>query len=131
MTLEQQTVSREIAEKLRDLGVPQNSLFSWIRIGIQRGDYKIVFNEPGDDTHPEDAAAFTVAELGELLWRKASSDNILKAYGYVFNVPETRFITSEGLTQCMKDPDIGGKMLITLLENSLVDLRKTLGIQEP
>jgi hypothetical protein len=71
------------------------------------------------------ASAFTVAELGNVLWHKASPNEIFKAYGYVFNVPvpDTTVITPEGVTQCMETPGLGARMLIYLLENKLITLQ--------
>lgn len=64
MTLEQQVVSLELAKKLKELGVKQQSYFSWYWIGLSDLKYAVATAE--DVKHPT-AAAFTVAELGEML----------------------------------------------------------------
>lgn len=65
MRLEQQVVSLELAKKLKELGVGQESVFCWYR----RSEYfKWTLHEWDFKTEPGDYfAAFTVAELGEML----------------------------------------------------------------
>ena len=61
MELSKQVVSLELARKLKELGVKQESLFCW-------NDGKLgTWDEPTRFGNPELYAAFTVAELGEML----------------------------------------------------------------
>ncbi len=61
MKLEDQVVSLDLAKKLKELGVKQESLFCWI------SDYDLEFL-PTNIRNPDACiAAFTVAELGEML----------------------------------------------------------------
>ncbi len=60
MKLENQVCSLELAKKLKGLGIKQESLFQW---SWDNEDYRLVYNKP----HLDLFAAFTVAELGEML----------------------------------------------------------------
>ena len=148
MTLENQVVSREYAEKMRDLGFPQSSYFWWKAIGsgIEEKDYRISDNWSKDNKHYGDDvdqfSAFTVAELGEML-----PDNIKK-----YEIKETDkrkneekyYILSSGRTTegrfdiiyqdwigkkiktlCYfeedTEADARAKMLIYLAENNLIN----------
>lgn len=125
MKSKNQVVSLELAKKLKELGVKQESLFVW---GEQpnnpKSDWFLIctdneINEIGYDGYNDYVSAFTVSELGELL-HKAHIKDILKAYGFVFNAHDTRFVTILGLTECLVMPDLVAKMLIYLLENNLI-----------
>lgn len=69
MKLESQVVSLELAKRLKELGVKQESYFYWTK----RTDLKGVFSKQygvydGKEPHNEDEyAALTVGELGEML----------------------------------------------------------------
>lgn len=78
MKLENQCVSLRIAKRLKELGVPQDSLFSWRAKNTYKKDYKdfdkmwfadVEFgrNMTDTETNYKVASAFTVAELGEML----------------------------------------------------------------
>lgn len=71
MTLENLCCSLESAKELKELGVPQNSLFYWtdediILMPEGMGKWKIV-NMKGLYPQAEYISAFTCAELGEML----------------------------------------------------------------
>lgn len=136
MKLEQQVCSLELAKKLKELGVKQESLWVWEPYitdgpGKQHGSWevRVLIDHPWHVRFYEPVptqlvshriSAFTVAEIGHMIWLHASPSEILLAYGHIFNVPDTRTITPEGLSQCMEDPDIGAKMLIYLIEHKLL-----------
>jgi hypothetical protein len=129
MKLEQQVPSLELSKQLKELGVKQDGYFAWQNIvgdekgGLEQVSYFVADRPVYNAKRMEEIySAFTVAELGNLLWSKASPDEILKAYGYVFNVSGTTVISPEGVTQCMENPALGAKMLIYLLENKLITL---------
>lgn len=125
MTLEQQVCSLELAKRLKELGVKQESLLWWVKNTRNDDRYEVRRNALALDSltlQGPTYAAFTVAELGEMLWKQASPEDILKAYGEVWNVRDTRYITPEGLVRCMEDPTIGATMLIYLIENKLITL---------
>ena len=76
MRIEDQVCSLELAKKLKELGVKQESAFYWVEIQIPFSDKtQFVFwrMDETKGTHPkgihvkEYLSAFTVAELGEML----------------------------------------------------------------
>jgi len=127
MKLENQVVSLELAKKLKELGVNQESLFWWKdafydKDGrfIDEHEWHIANRHDITDTSVVGAcSAFTVAELGYILGM-TTSDRLQRAYGHVFNVPGTRFISPTGLHACLTRPDLCAKMLIYLIENKLI-----------
>ena len=71
MKLEQQVCSLELAQKLKELGVKQESLFYWTYSNMF-GNITFYLQyfpeiEGGYDGLENDVSAFTVAELGEML----------------------------------------------------------------
>lgn len=119
-----QVTSLEWSQKLKSLGVKRDSLFAYYgNAGIWHNaivDMAMYRDADAEFREAKLLPAYTVAELGSVLWSKASPDEISKAYGYAFNVPDTQVITPEGLAQCMENPDIGASMLCYLLENKLI-----------
>lgn len=115
MELEKQVCSPNLAGRLDELGVKQDSHFVWGQ-GMSK---RVGLFERVKCFLPIQAAAFTVAELADRLGF-ATGKNILRAYGHVFNVPDTHVITASGLQQCMTSPDTAAKMLIYLIGNKLV-----------
>jgi len=125
MKIENQVVSLALAKKLKKLGVKKNSLVRWQvwndpYTGILRR--QIIF--AGSYTYGSAYAAFTVAELGEMLPK-------LGAYGWI----ETKR-WKDGKWHCSKaisstneahrerantEADARAKMLIYLIENKLID----------
>jgi hypothetical protein len=100
MKLEQQVPSLELSKQLKELGVKQDGYFAWQNIvgdekgGLEQVSYFVADRPVYNAKRMEEIySAFTVAELGNLLWSKASPDEILKAYGYVFNVSGTTVIS--------------------------------------
>ncbi len=85
MELEKQVCSLELAKKLKELGVPQDSQFYWYgsekRVGFERGTkteyekdvHKLSHKQlqlrdyPSHERTLDDYSAYTGAELGELL----------------------------------------------------------------
>jgi len=137
MKLEDQVVSLELAKRLKELGVKQESLFYW---WLDTGsDFK---DEPsanyGKPTPKEnggwwdEVSAFTVAELGEMLPKYVGDDAqyFLECYktdctpnksGY-----QIRYSENQSAEYCLHavmentEADARAKMLIYLLENGLI-----------
>lgn len=67
MNIEQQVCSLELAKRLKELGIKQDSLF-WYQIGSRgvSGGVGITYGE-WETAAEEKYSAFTVAELGEIL----------------------------------------------------------------
>lgn len=120
MKLEKQVCSLELAKKLKDLGVEQDSLWWWIKAGkglIDKQTYALKELMRPDDT---DCSAFTVAELGELLFESDLGG---------FNGGKTRihvetgkeYYCELGIHNFYSDTEANAraKMLIYLLEQGL------------
>lgn len=120
LPLNQQVSSLELSQKLKNLGVPQESYSYWtdenIMLNIDN-EWKVTLSK---DLYPETAkyiSAFTVAELGEQI-KKASSVDIHMAFMEV-----TGGVTSRTQTVLlMFDIEVVTKMLIYLLENKLINV---------
>ncbi len=113
MTLEQQVTSLELSKKLKDLGVKQESLFWW---GKKMGFTKIEILHKGNSGGIE-CAAFTVAELGEMLPLST------KFYRSVDQIGKW-VCWCQGLDIIREDTMVNAaaKMLVYLLENNLIKL---------
>lgn len=139
MTLEEQVVSLELAKKLKELGVKQNSLYRWADPKHIRPMPWLIDEHAAVDTGMADYyPAYTVAELGELLpniIKKRVEDNDSDTledwhlsyepdqightirYTYYYYEPMDA-ITISGDTEA----NTRAKMLIYLIENYLIKL---------
>lgn len=144
MTIEQQVVSLELSKKLKELGVKQESLFYWVK-GIEVADFpegddyeswfserakvitrkraeSVIHIKDSGDWDEEDTksvdyyAAFTVAELGEMIGPKHGH---MPAYNsnwdhgwYTKDFSETIHEKTEA--------DARAKILICLIEQGLL-----------
>jgi len=125
MKLEDQVCSLELAKKLKELGVKQESLFRWNEgDGIEdRLEYIPAFS---NKTH-ELVSAFTVAELGEMLPGNTSGLYFVTQKGLMGNSWYVDALTVVGhskvcLTTAETEADARAKMLIHLIENKLITL---------
>ena len=113
MKHEDQVSNLEYSQRLKELGVKQESLFYWSF--IQDGRWILEKGKGWGDTY----SAFTVAELGE---------GLRKAYKHMGGKIRT-FSTSERMRQVVSDIDsfkdeanARSKMLIYLIENKLISV---------
>jgi len=135
MKLESQVVSLELSKKLKDLGVKQHSLFKWNFKFDEKG--KAVYTELiyfPIDAIEKDIAAFTVAELGEMLPRGLLSSKGMKNLYVVYQNNNSwvehwnhrgldlDFRDLYSITQSHTEADARAKMLIYLIENNLITL---------
>lgn len=127
MNLEQQVCSLELAKKLKELGVKQESLFWWRHDDVDGwwpGHWEGL---PG----AEHCSAFTVAELGEMLPKE---ENLVTMFfengrcqiclqGNVENNDgiATRWGAAGQSIEADTEADARAKMLIYLIENKLID----------
>lgn len=142
MKLENQVVSLDLAKLLKELGVKQDGLFTWIKavyVADLREEWELwspwEIAEEGEDfgsmeEQMDYASAFTVAELGEMLpWEV--QDEKYKKYTYWssrVNQGNEWGCAYEGFEQNLggyvfvadTEADARAKMLIYLLENKLV-----------
>ena len=125
MKLEQQVCSLDLAKRLKELGVKQESLYWWnksvdLETKMANEDWHVSDNKRDccNGNH-EPTSAFTVAELGEMLpndiaeYRENSQWNVLSekyTKGYVGNEADAR-----------------AKMLCYLLENGLITAETHVG----
>jgi hypothetical protein len=132
MRLEQQVCSVELAMKLKELGVKQNSHFWWSRAWIasfgNSSDWKLCrFGETFNDTTR--CSAFTSAELGEMLphdnasqrkdTRRNNAGGLLKQWtAYYLLEDGSKMVFERGNTEA----DARAKLLIHLIQNKLVSL---------
>lgn len=125
MRLEQQVCSLELAKRLKELGVKQESIFFWERDRemkfsvVSKEDLELDqkrnnFQLPGDLY----CSAFTVAELGEMLkgFTESKTDKPDERFpGFmVINVSDMHHEYDANEANCR------AKMLIYLLENKLI-----------
>jgi hypothetical protein len=115
MKLEDQVVSLKLANKLKELGVKQESHFMW---KYDESYYLVATNSRCGTGKGIAASAFTVAELGEML-------PFGIAYALVTMKGETHWnIEVQGIktrTVADTETDARAKMLICLIENGLID----------
>ena len=108
MKLEDQVVSLELAKKLKELGVKQESYFCWDIRDEKILDSSICMND--------EIPAFTVAELGEMLWEAIKNDYsqsqyLGKAYLQAF---------SKEFDDYKSEADARAKLLIHLIEQGII-----------
>lgn len=117
MKLEDQVCSLELAKKLKELGVKQKSLFSWVEILAFDAGWKIeMVHAPVTGI-----SAFTVAELGEML--PAEIDGYFIEYWNNHWQGGINYMVShktEGSVSALTEADARAKMLIHLIEKGLV-----------
>jgi hypothetical protein len=122
MKLEHQVCSLDLAKRLKELGVRQESEFYWRK--IREGDWMLVSAyETIGQHHPEveHVRAFTVAELGEMLpsfcrfWRNGKKSGPLAWTGHYEPIDDSAF-GELGDTEA----EVKAKMLIHLIEKGIV-----------
>ena len=131
MQLEKQVCSLELAKKLKELGVKQESLFYWYYVkNLKSWEIFSIHEDVLRDK--DDVSAFTVAELGEMLPKElkinisiaimTSHNNTKKwcVYYYTPTSPEGSKYHYGQLEDT--EADARAKMLIYLIENKLITL---------
>lgn len=150
MELEKQVCSLELAEKLEELGVPQESYFYWNKHWknpdkkesgfweLEHGTNPSLLNKHADAAFGERVAfaAFTVAELGEMLPGgivsfKCNQYHFLNKEGKKWwcdftpgGRPSDMTDLYEGNCFADTEADARAKMLIYLLKNHLITITK-------
>lgn len=117
MELEQQVVSLELAKKLKELGVEQESYWKWSADGeLTRLESEV--------KHPDSCAAFTVAELGDIVPHRIEhqwSLHVLRtseAWDVYYLDTEDTVLNSVAFAE-PSIADAFARMLIYLIENDL------------
>lgn len=114
MELEQQVCSLELAQKMKELNVPQQSIFMW-------KDGEVLFWGGGE---PKDfVSAFTVAELGGIFPPNVALPFKRPAMGEDKVWYEKWYWSNEdGRHEAENEADARAKMLVYLLKNKLITL---------
>lgn len=130
MNLESQVCNLELAKRLKELGVKQNSLFCWLE-GINTSEYLLFPCEPyfphldwrvNDKTPPfHGFSAFTVADLGALLPSQYLACFKDESGWYGYNISPTAEWKS--MFPVQTEADARAKMLVFLLESKLLTLK--------
>jgi hypothetical protein len=123
MKLKDQCCALELAKRLKELGVPQNSIFVWEYeddhcYGIKFFPYAVV---PNDFNSFKLYSAYTVAELGEMLpdfveLTKIKNIKIATIYSEDNGTENNVSVIDD------TEANARAKMLIHLIENGLVKL---------
>ena len=137
MELEQQVTSLELSKKLKELGVPQESLAYFIKNECIDKDYNCRNDDDYFDLHIFDSwepmsksltmsktefySAFTVAELGEMLPDWSSGAKGGGKWGYNF-ICGGKFSQLDDDIEENTEADARAKTLIYLFENKLIKL---------
>jgi hypothetical protein len=125
MKLENQVVSLELARQLKNLGVEQESLFWWNNsYQDMKGDasasaWEISYAPPQSKTLRR-YAAFTVAELGEMLPSKSENWQTAQYETGIWFITNHQNTLKAG--EARTEADARGKLLIYLIENKLLTL---------
>lgn len=122
MKIEQQVCSLELAKRLKELGVKQESLFHWQhKLGgsseSDAGKDILVYGRYGYHC-VEVASAFTSAELGEMLPPGPTEHvKVAKSVDY----PDLWMCWMRGhVERDVNEADARAKMLVWLIENNLI-----------
>lgn len=127
MTLESQVVSLELAKRLKELGVKQESLFYWRGVSNNTApepenwyySWRVVDNLETVPSHSNNArlrqySAHTVAELGEMLKGEAMPFWNERLQKWEYELVKGAWIS------CDTEADARAKVLIYLIENKLI-----------
>jgi len=122
MKLEKQVCSLELAKKLKELGVKQDSHF-YFKIGKASGAINLVPIEEttGDFAHFEFFSAYTVAELGEKLLYGERLFIPVVVVGK-WSVPTNTAPLIVGDVNLFSEADARALVLIYFLENNLIEI---------
>lgn len=122
MKIEQICTSLTISRRLKELGVKQESYFSWVKYMYKGGsDFRLEQNRMSDESEKYDCSAFTASELGIYLPNTINGKDFfvdrfhdLWLYGY-FDIYE------DDKNYQKTEADARGELLIWLIENNLID----------
>lgn len=131
MELEKQVISLDLARKLKELGVKQDSLFWWgYRFDVKKrplvsdGQWKLFMQSVENPVLGSDVSAFTVAELGEMLPATITRNtdtyflHCEKVGGWSIYYPGIKTLYIEGGNE--NEADVRAHMLIYLIDKKLI-----------
>lgn len=121
MNLEQQVCSLDLAKRLKELGVKQESLFVWTTLeyyahipGVQEEPTPCVMSRI-DAGERNTLSAFTVAELGEMLPASTDTRRNKGAWFVIRDINEDTHVEKSNT-----EADARAKCLIYLLEQGII-----------
>ena len=129
MKLENQVCSLELAKKLKELGVKQESFFCWAHpwepYTYTADKSRFILTEPSKLNIREGISAFNVAELGEMLpdqyhsWHTVG-DGFTGWCCVRFSEPEFEIDEHWEYGEDLTEADCRAKMLIHLIEKGII-----------
>jgi hypothetical protein len=129
MSVESQVTSLELSQKLKQLGVKQESLFYWRAFSKKQANRWILDRpegEIGECFKDFWISAFTVAELGEMLPAHCADSYKTNATGGKWDINASLYkcddLKERKRFASNTEADARAKMLIHLLENNLLKL---------
>jgi len=135
MRLEDQVCSLELAKRLRELGVKQESLFWWVLVNPETNQWELTAKENSKSfTSSHKISAFTVAELGEMLpwafWKDSEEywlvvERLSNGWWIRYDKNDKKSKTIATAVD-KTETNARAKMLIYLLENKVTDLQEKL-----
>jgi hypothetical protein len=132
MKLEQQVCSLELAKRLKELGAKQESIIRWRQFkgwGEHPEEWQLRhysdFSEHDSDSE-EDCAAFTVAELGEMLPTGVPNEGVLNIWKDFEGLWRVHYCDEPREFRAPKNTEANARarMIIYLLENKLLKLQE-------
>jgi hypothetical protein len=120
MDLKNQVCSLELAKKLKELRVKQESLFYWSEYQTRRmkaPKWAIMYEEHGTDWY----SAFTVAELGEMLPPGYHSVKVSAGKEFMVFFYEAEHSYMDYAQTENTEADARAAMLVYLIENNLIN----------
>jgi hypothetical protein len=130
MELEKQVCSLDLAKRIKELKVKQDSYFSWIEntaMNPQQGNIYIKSFEFANVDEEEIASAFTTSELGELLpdWTYSQKDyEALESLSPWFCISDGDKYGGKFCFRADTEANVRAKMLCHLIENKLMEAPK-------
>lgn len=123
LPLEKQLVSRELAQEMKELGFPQEGLFTYVE--NREGDGWELIQYPAIKLIRESASAYSVAELG--MWLPANMQLPFKrpVMNEAKEWSECWFWSNqEGRNKIDTEANARASMLIYLAKNKLIDVKQ-------
>ena len=124
MQLESQVVSLELAKRLKELGVKQESVFAWTAASVYpETNWELWSTGRSVEEWVSDGriAAFTVAELGEMLYGRELPHSMAGS-GYWETNEYFDFSDGRQRIDADTEADARARMLVYLIENKLITL---------
>jgi len=128
MKLEDQVCSLELSKKLKELGVKQESVWYWYEPkGLTVNPYLIILDHNELEEYQIISAAFTVAELGEIIGCiydcACFSQRLLEIWNCSFARADAEGVLNiEHTERASTEADCRALMLIHLIEKGMVKL---------